>query len=575
LRTLVSLMLAGSTVFGAIYATSPRALAQAVTANSERPDVESAGAGASNVDGDPSPNDTSAVVPTTSEGTKPEGGAQATQDIEENPDPVIVILREKLAAVPEPRDDGERDDWAALRTYYTKANVRPVWVQEKGFTERAKQAIAEIGKADDWGLKAAEFELPELKETSPSREALAQAEQKLAAAVLKYVRYARGGRLRPSSISSLFDQDPEVADPVAVLNAIAAADAADVYLRDQHPKHPQFELLRKALIDARKSTAAAKGEATKLRKASSASVHQILANMERWRWMPRYLGNFYVWDDVPGQMTRLVKDEKVVLQEKIVVGKPSTPTPIFSANMLYVIFHPSWGVPPGMKTGELWPQLRNSGGGWFSMKPLASSVLRAHGLRVSRGGTPVDPDSVDWSSVNINNYQFTQAPGPTNVLGIVKFRFPNKHNVYMHDTPERHLFGGGERAFSHGCMRVQNPIRLAEQLLEHDKGWDSGDVRRALHRGESIELTTPVPVHVTYFTVEVDEDGKLITRRDIYGLDRRVASAVEGAPIHMGSGVRSASKKSKRNYLRNKKRYQRTTSNKPKPFNPFRNVFGD
>ena len=149
---------------------------------------------------------------------------------------------------------------------------------------------------------------------------------------------------------------------------------------------------------------------------------------------------------------------------------------------------------------------------------------------LSRGGHPVDPNSVDWSTADIRSYDFTQPPGPKNLLGIVKFRFPNKHDVYMHDTPERHLFGGATRVFSHGCMRVQNPVRLAEVLLEHDKGWGTDKVQEYVRRGGEIKLTTPIPVHITYFTAVVDDDGKLHYRPDVYGLDGRVASALKGAP---------------------------------------------
>ena len=119
------------------------------------------------------------------------------------------------------------------------------------------------------------------------------------------------------------------------------------------------------------------------------------------------------------------------------------------------------------------------------------------------------------------------------MLGIVKFRFPNKHDIYMHDTPERNLFGGAIRAFSHGCMRVQNPVKLAEVLLAHDKGWATDQVQEYVRRGGEIKLTTPIPVHITYFTAVVDDAGKLHYRPDIYALDSRVASKLEGQSVHI------------------------------------------
>jgi len=298
--------------------------------------------------------------------------------------------------------------------------------------------------------------------------------------------------------------------------------------------------------------------------------------MERWRWLPDDLGDFYVWDSVPEQMTRVIDRQEVTLAEKIVVGKPSTPTPIFSANMQFVIFHPSWGVPAGMKTQELWPQLRNTGGGWFSSYPLASSVLAGHGLYVSRGGHPINPDSVDWSKVDIREFEFVQPPGPKNVLGIVKFRFPNKHDVYMHDTPERHLFGGAVRAFSHGCMRVQNPVRLATVLLAHDRGWSATEVEGYVRRGGEIALNKPIPVHVTYFTAVADAAGKVQYFPDIYGLDERVTSALEGARVSLAPSPEAAAPRPAREPVRTPTRASARAAQKgktPASGNPLTAIF--
>ena len=439
-------------------------------------------------------------------------------------DPIVTQVRQRLAVLGGTKSF-HRDDIAAVQAYYAAAS-KAVWTSRDGLSGRGKDALAEIGRAEDSGLKAAAFELPLLAESTP--EALAEAEIKMSLAILKYARHARGGRLDPSSISRKFDQRPVVFEPKSVLQAIAATDTVDAYLRGLHPKHAQFEKLRQAMLAAR----AAKSDGTAPAK-NGPSIPQIVANMERWRWMPTDLGAFYVWASIPEQATYVYDGDRQVLAEKIVVGKLSSPTPVFSADMLFVIFHPSWGVPPGMKSNELWPQLRaTGGGGWFSSKPLASSVLQAHGLRVTRAGETINPDSVDWNAIDIRNFEFQQAPGPTNVLGAVKFRFPNRHDVYMHDTPERHLFGGAVRAFSHGCMRVQNPMRLAEVLLAHDKGWSSERIRQA-QRGGEIKLTTPVPVHVTYFTVSVDEAGAVHAKPDLYGLDSRVVSAIEGREVNV------------------------------------------
>jgi murein L,D-transpeptidase YcbB/YkuD len=474
----------------------------------------------------PQPADTAAPIAPGGEGAARDAAAAVETD------PVIVRVREWLAALPPRQGAGDKDDLAAAVTYYGERQT-PLWTDKAGLTERGKAASSEIAKADDWGLDARAFALPAAPASPPSPEALAEAEGKLALAVLAYARHARGGRFDPPSISRKFDQKPAVFEPRSVLQGIASATAADEYLRGLHPRHPQFERLRRALLAQRANAASATPAAAPEKQA--VSVRQLLVNMERWRWMPPELGQFYVWNSIPEQMTSVVENGKVVLSEKIVVGKTSSPTPVFSADMQFVIFHPSWGVPAGIKSHELGPKLRNSGGSWFSFKPPASSVLRAHGLVASRGGKPVDPDSIDWEQANINSFHFTQPAGARNVLGIVKFRFPNKHDVYMHDTTERHLFGGAVRAFSHGCMRVQNPMHLAEVLLAHDKGWSKDEVKAAERRGEQVTLTTPIPVHNTYFTVTVDDAGGIATRADLYGLDSRVASALEGREVSVAS----------------------------------------
>jgi murein L,D-transpeptidase YcbB/YkuD len=566
----------------------------------------------------------------------------------DNVHPIVALVRERLAATPARGSEADQEDYAGLLAFYAQSNGEPVWTSKDGFTPRATQAMAEIRRADDWGLKASAFDLPTLPDGQVTDEALADAEIKLGIAALKYGRYARGGRLDPPSVSRMFDQKPVIYDPKSLLQALAVTDdvdTADAYLRNLHPKHPQFARLRQAMLASRGARAddpspnvkipagpaikpgqehahiallrqrlaipaAADGNETLYddalataikavqaqngldqtgvintatrnalngadRPSPGSNLQRIIVNMERWRWMPEDLGDFYVWDSVPEQMTSVYDQGKQVLAEKIVVGKPSSPTPIFSADMQFIIFHPSWGVPPGMKAYELAPLLRNAGGGWF-FSSGASAVLRGYGLHVSRGGRPIDPDSVNWSSVDVHSFDFTQPPGPTNVLGIVKFRFPNKHDVYMHDTPERHLFGGAIRAFSHGCMRVQNPIKLAEVLLAHDKGWSSDQVQEYVRRGGEIKLTTPIPVHVTYFTALVDDAGKTHFRPDIYGLDSRVASRLEGQAVHLAtSSIERPDAIDKSDLPGRAKARPRQKAASSQSYNPFAAIFGN
>jgi len=526
-------------------------------------------------------------------------------------DPVLAAVRVKIPELGKKAGD---DETAALTAYYGELTGKPLWASTSGLTEKGKAVVAEIGRAENWGLPASAFDVPSLSISGLSPEAAADTELQVALAVLKYARYARGGRINPRNISQLMDQQPTLVPPKTVLGEIAAAEKPDAYLTSLNPKHPQFEALRQALLklrggDVKEETPAEDpalavqlpmgrvirlgsndpqvallrkrlsvpatdpanenvfddgvqqavrefqrsknltpdgivGNGTRqvlnggprpVPQSSDSKIERILINMERWRWVPAELGEFYVWDNVPEFLTRIVKNDKVIHTDEIIVGQPSWPTPVFSADMKTVVFRPSWGVPDGIKMKELAPLLRkSSGAGFFGMFGggySAQAVLDAYDLRVYANGRQVDPNSVNWSSVDIRRYSFQQPPGPKNVLGDVKFLFPNSHDVYMHDTPERNLFGKSFRALSHGCMRVHEPRRLAEVLLAEDKGWSREKVASMFASGGDVALQNHIPVHITYFTARVDENGKLQTYGDFYGLDGRTAAALTGKSI--------------------------------------------
>jgi murein L,D-transpeptidase YcbB/YkuD len=263
-------------------------------------------------------------------------------------------------------------------------------------------------------------------------------------------------------------------------------------------------------------------------------AQRIMVNMERWRWLPEHLGEFHVEDNLPEFMARVYKKGQVIHSAKIVVGKPDTRTVVFSANMRFLVFHPEWGVPDSIKVKELAPYLSGGGGGgFFFFGGGDTSILDRQRLRVVYNGRPVDPSSVNWGSVDIRRFTFLQSAGPHNVLGVVKFMFPNKHDIYMHDTPQRELFDQTRRTFSHGCMRVQDPGRLAEIILAEDKGWPAEQVRGLLAQGynNEVQLAKEIPVHVTYFTTVVGEGGQLNSFGDVYGYDSRMVAMLGGKPL--------------------------------------------
>jgi murein L,D-transpeptidase YcbB/YkuD len=457
------------------------------------------------------------------------GGAQSDSAsiVEENP------IRAELLRQIEGAKLG-KDEKSALAAFY-ESRQAPVWVEAQGFTAKARRVTAEIARADDWGLNASQFALPSAPEPGSPPAVLAEAELKLMQAVLKYARHARGGRMDPTDLSYYIDRAPPLLAPEAVLEGIASADAPEAYLRKLHPQHPQFEKLRQAYLSLRKGGSAepapvsegtAAPQKDKRRPQAQAAAperitaQRVLINMEQWRWMPENLGRMYVWANIPEFMLRVVKDGAVVHAERIVAGKPDTQTPIFSDEMETIVFHPFWGVPDSIKVKELLPGLARG-----------SAVLEKNGLRVQYRGRDIDPSSVDWTAVDIRNFHIYQPPGGANVLGVVKFLFPNKHQVYMHDTPTKNLFNATQRSFSHGCMRVRNPLRLAEVLLAEDKGWDARKVAALVDNGpknNEIGLARKIPVHVTYFTVWVDDDGKLNARPDVYGHERLIQMGLEG-----------------------------------------------
>jgi murein L,D-transpeptidase YcbB/YkuD len=532
-------------------------------------------------------------------------------------DPIVAAVRTWLGTAAN-TSKAHKDDAAAAVAFYGARSEKPLWVDSAGFTANAKSAMDEVRKADDWGLSAAAFDLPDLAGT-PSTEALAEAEGKLSLTLLKYVRFARGGRINPASLSRILDVTPPIKDPNTVLAELAAASAADAYLRDQHPKHAQFQLLHKALLKARgpaepavdidpalkvslpatremlkvgiehpnvallrqrmkvPAEASAKdtlfdeklelaikayqvekglkatGELTgATRKALNAEVdvHRapdpdrasqlLVLNMERWRWMPENLGRVYVWNNIPEYTTRTIKGDEVLFKERIIVGLPQWATPVFSETMKTIAFNPSWGMPDGIKTRELAPRLRAAGGGFFFFGGGGGgNIIRAYGLDVYRGGRKIDPDSVDWTSADLRNYSFIQPPGGKNPLGQVKFLFPNRHDVYMHDTIERSLFAQPNRALSHGCIRVQDPMRFARIMLAEGNGLDARGVEQAIAGGGEIKLKDPIPVHITYFTAVADASGHVSTFGDLYGHDSRLSAALTGRTIRFDPGVAS------------------------------------
>ena len=494
----------------------------------------------------------------------------------------------------------------ALVEYYAVPDQPTLWVDERGLTERGKAVIAEIAQADDYGLRAADYSLPNPSEFTASdaraTEWLADAEIKISYAVLGYARDARGGRINPSRLSANLDPDLALPNPSEVIESIAIRSDPAAYLRSFQPDQPQFEALRQKLIELRGGKAetaskpsviipdgpllklgmvdeqvallrkrldvpaddadAASFDATvqdAVRKfqlahgstpdgmvgagtrrllnsggqqprqvGSAARIRSVLINMERWRWLPHDLGSYYVNVNIPEFMLRVMSDGKPSFTTRVVVGKVDKQTPIFSRDMQTIVFGPFWNVPTSIKVEEIRPYLRQEAS-WFGGGGWNTAVFERHNLRIRYAGRELDPGAIDWSRVDIRTLELFQPPGPSNVLGRVKFVFPNKHDVYMHDTPQKFLFANTVRAESHGCMRVQNPDQLAAVLLKQDQNWSQARTMSAIENGydQQVGLRQKIPVYVTYFTLKINDDGSISTYGDLYGHDARMAAALK------------------------------------------------
>jgi murein L,D-transpeptidase YcbB/YkuD len=243
-----------------------------------------------------------------------------------------------------------------------------------------------------------------------------------------------------------------------------------------------------------------------------ARIDQIALNLERWRWLPRDLGERYILVNVPEYRLEVWEHNQVPLTMRVVVGKKDTPTPIFADDMTHVVFSPYWNVPPDIVKNETVPSaLRDP-----------AFLQRTNMEVLDKNGNPVDPSSIDISDVR--EYRFRQRPGSSNSLGLVKFMFPNSYNVYLHDTPADSLFARATRSFSHGCVRVEQPEKLAQYVLGDQPEWTPERIAAAMHAGteKTVKLAKPIPVYLGYWTARVSADGIVQFRDDLYDIDARL-----------------------------------------------------
>lgn len=415
---------------------------------------------------------------------------------------------------------------------------------------------------------------------------LARLDLDLSTRALRYARHASGGRLIPNKLTVYNDITPEAVDLTGAMRALLRSRHPADYLASLQPRHPAYAVFKKTLAalrelrsepnagmigpgqkvivteedsriplvrrhlallgygedvvpasqetllddrlserlttfqtDARIKPTGTLDAATILALNSrngAPGINRLVYNMERLRWLPKQLGERHVFVNQASYSLRLVEDGRDVWRTKVIVGKSNSQTVAFSDKMETVVFNPSWGVPPSIMKNEMIPRLRRDPG---YLDRLGYRVLTPNGKKIVRSR------SVSWWKYSNGKvpYLILQPPGDDNALGEVKFLFPNSHSIYMHDTPTRDLFQKPARAFSHGCVRVENPRQFAELLL----GVGAFDVAARIDSGESEEapITRETQVHLTYFTMWPADDGRILTFDDVYGRDERMARA--------------------------------------------------
>jgi murein L,D-transpeptidase YcbB/YkuD len=486
---------------------------------------------------------------------------------------------------------GARPDTAAhaeaqrLYFLYGERHFEPIWLSEdaKGkvtFSPAAAKIITLFENAEAEGLDPADYLTGSISRDKLSGDgiALATLETAFSSATMRYAQHLHNGRIDPLAISPLLDVKPKTIDEAALLESLAKSDDPATILFALEPQHPEFQALKAALANFERSSATRPtpiGDGPVLRpgnsdtrlpairdrlklSASTSELYDqltvdaveafqegqglevdgiigpatvaalnggvatrredIIANMERWRWMPSDLGDFRVFVNIPEFRLWIERDGQPEYTTRVVVGTTRNQTPVFSDNIRHVVVNPYWNVPSSIIRGEIAPAVLANPG-----------YTDSHNMDLLYNGTPVSPWQVDWSQVSTSNFPFRvrQRPGAGNALGQIKFLFPNKHDVYLHDTPSKSLFSRSYRAFSHGCVRVEDPMAFADALMANEPSISRASLEAMFGPSERwVNPETQIPVHLAYFTLRVDGDGTIRSYGDVYGHNEKLIAAM-------------------------------------------------
>lgn len=482
---------------------------------------------------------------------------------------------------------GRALDAEALKAFYEQRQNGPIWVDAQGLNDRGRALLQAFGGAARDGLVPSDYDPGPAALTAGDVDQLAATEVGLSASLLRYASDIRRGRAVPEKMDEGQRIEPRPIDPAQILGGVAAAPDIEIYMSVLAPADPFYLGLRQALdryrgMDsaggwptiapgAKLAQGSTDGRVRELRRhlqltgdlAADSTlqvsdffdeplgqavrrfqgrhgvpetgvvdagtlrelnipvamrIRQILVNLERARWLPEDLGDPYVIVNMAAFQLDVVESGKSVLEMRVVVGERDKETPVFSDEISYIEINPYWNIPKSIAYKEKLPQLRRN-----------PHALAAQNIRVFGPQGEIDPASVDWSRVGASfPYRLRQDPGPRNSLGRIKFMFPNSFDVYLHDTPSRALFKRQVRAFSHGCIRVEKPMELAQFLLRGS--WSRERIQRAIKGGknQAVQLEKPVPVHLVYLTAWVDPNGQVQFRDDLYNRDARLVATLDG-----------------------------------------------
>ncbi len=412
--------------------------------------------------------------------------------------------------------------WTDVHKFYAHASGAPVWVDHRGATSRARQAIDLLRSAPQHGLLTQTYRVDDLQRSAdtirqmPKRATertpqIGELEVGLTAALLTLARDVALGRADVSQTPGWKSARTAPDFVGALYNAHQGPLTS--WLDALRPPHPEYVALQRALAELRTERDANPGLP-----AIDERIHVVELNLNRWRLMPDDLGERHFFINIPQFQLVARESGKSVLDMRVVVGRPADKTPIFSDEMESVVFSPYWNIPERIAQSETAPAVMRDS---QYLERQNIEVLRAS----SRGLETIDAGEVDWENPEaLRKVVLRQQPGPGNALGGVKFLFPNPFDVYVHDTPAGRLFARTSRAFSHGCIRIEQPETLAQYVLRDQPEWDAQRIALAMGLGTErhVKLNRKIPVHIVYFTAWVDDQGHLQFAPDIYKYDQLV-----------------------------------------------------